>query len=482
MKKLAFLIIFFTSVNVFGQDSLPDEPITPQEWIKNMNYGSWWIFTPPNESDNWIYTDNYSPRILDSLQALGINGGRLQWQASDDFDETLHIPQYIIDFYDEMIDDMMERHMSICLMVHFTEKDMSEEVKQRTFNGWRQVCEAFQYKSHYLAISPVIEFHGWEDFYLVNGDTVWSSDPDYDKQVRIDSLNWLYDSLTVIFREYNPTRIMSYKPYASARRADFDELTFPFGNDPGPHSGEPIYYMASMSGGYGLGDWFKWSENMDPDTLQIIKEQTMRAGLDGDRDEGLHKAINYRDTSDIQFWVDHWDPAFWKRYFDDDGGVASDSEHWTIEQNLAYIKFFTDTLKAIGTAGAGMQTNKFWNDIDDDLIRLGDSYYKGYAVFDTMSVEMMNLLKSFKEDITTSVKRNNYTLNLTVYPNPATEYFYINLPIDANVTLYDMSGNKILQTNKRVVQLDDVSTGIYLVLVKDNNGQPLGISRLTVRH
>jgi hypothetical protein len=438
-----------------------------------MNYGSWWIFTAPNENDNWIYTDNYSPKILDSLQALGINGGRLHWQAADDFDETLHIPQYIIDFYDEVIDDMMERKMSVCLMVHFTDKDMNAEVKQRTFNGWRQVCEAFKNKSHYLAMCPVIEFHGWSDFYVVDGDTIRSSDEEYDMQVPRDSLNWLYDTLTVIFREYNPTRIMSYKPYASARRGEFETLDFPFGNDPAPHSGKPIYYMGSMSGSYGMGDWYKWAPDMDPETLKYIKEQTMCAGFAG-KDFGIHHAINYRDTSGIQFWVDHWDPAFWKRYGE------GETSQWTIEQNLAYIGFVMDTLKAIGSAGAGMQTSKFWNDKKDDLIRLGDSFWKGNADTDTMSVKLMKLLKS-KVDTSTSIRKRRFSFDVSVYPNPASSYFYVKLPQNANVVLYDMSGSLILRSDKRVIRLDDVQTGIYLVMVKDRNDKTLGWSKLVVK-
>ncbi len=424
-----------------------------------MNYGSWWIFRPPNENDNWIYTDNYSPRILDSLQALGINGGRLHWQAADDFDETLFIPEYIIDFYEEIIDDMMERKMSICLQVHFTESDMTDEVKQRTYNGWRQVCERFQDKSHYLAMCPVIEFHGWKD---------------YSSEVQVDSLNWLYDTLTVIFRETNPDRIMSYKPWGSASRAYFDELDFPFGNDPGPHSGEPIYYMASLSGSYGLGEWFKWAPDMDTNTLKKIKEQAMRSGLTNlTKDVGLHRAINFRDTSGIQFWVDHWDPSYWKHY--DEG----DSAQWSIDQNLAYIDFFMDTLKAIGSAGAGMQTSKFWNDKKDDLIRLGDSFWKGNADTDTMSVEMMNLLKSMV-DITMTIVKVYDTPGIKVYPNPASSFIQIEKPNDIEAALYSIDGNKVMDISDGSLQIN-FPAGIYLIFFKDKKQRNMKTEKLIIQ-
>ena len=474
MKNVLLVILLFTSVNIFAQSGPPDDPITPQEWLENMNYGSWWLFTPPNESDNWIMTDNYSSKMLDSLQALGINGGRLHWQAANDFDETLHIPQYIIDFYDGIIDDMMERKMSVCLQVHFADKEMTEEVKQRTFNGWRQVCEAFKNKSHYLAMCPMIEFHGWDDYYVVDGDTVWSTDAEYDENVKSDSLNWLYDSLTVIFRESNPDRIISFKPWGSARKAEFETLALPFGNDPGFDSDDPKYYMVSFSGSYGMGEWWRWEPNMDAGELKMIKEQTMRAGLSETKDAGIHHAINWREQTGIQFWCDHWDPAYWKRY------GQGDEEQWSIEQNLAYIKFFTDTLKAIGSAGAGMQTCKYWNDKKDDLIRLGDSFFKDVAEFDTMSVEMMKLLKSMADDTSTAVLKIHDSPRIKVYPNPATSFLNIEKPGDVSAVVYSLEGVSVAAINDGVQEID-FPAGLCLIVFMDKSGRVETTKKLIIQ-
>ncbi len=381
--------MWFGFGNLQAQNQKGETPLSPQAWVEKMNMGSWWLFTYPGRADNNILTDNYSPRILDSLQQMGINGGRLHWQAKDDFDSSLVLNQQAIDYFGEIIDDMTSRGMAVCFQIHTTEKAMTSRVIQRCINGWTQVCQAYKDKSYLLAMCPVIEFHGWDDYYLVNGDTIWKTDPAYDPQVKIDSLNWLYDTLTRIFRQYNPNRIMSYKPWGSASRAKFEDLTFPFGDDPAPNGDTAFYYVASMSGSYGMGEWWRWKKNMDPDTLQMIKEQTMRSGISTTKDVGVHHALLYRESTGIPFWIDHWDPAYWKRFFD------GEQAHWTIEQNLAYINFFNDTMRMQGLAGAGMQTRRFWNDKTDDLIRIGDHYlYPNYLGPDSMSVLMMQLLKS----------------------------------------------------------------------------------------
>ena len=325
-----------------------------------MNYGSWWIFNIPPEKDNKIKVDNYSPRIIDSLQALGINGGRLHWQAKDMFDKNGHLYKKSLDFVEKMVDDFMARNMAICLQISFGDKDMSPKVKQHYYNGWREVSERMRNKSHLLAMCPVIEFHGWED------DT-YNGKPMIKEMMR-DSLNWLYDTLTVIFRESNPTRIMSYKPWGSAKNAEFKTLDFPFGNDPTPDSGKPFYYIASFSGSYGLGHWERWTPDMPADELQALKDETMNAGRPvGKRVAGINAALKYREETGIPFWCDHWEPNYWAK-------SKSNSKHkgrpvWSIEQNVAYTEFFMDTLKAIGSGGAGLQTRRFWDDKTNDLIR-----------------------------------------------------------------------------------------------------------------
>ncbi len=472
-SSLLFFFLFSITLTLPAQSGPPDQPITPEEWLKNMNWGSWWIFTEPDDEDTNIPTI-YSPKILDSLMEMGIHGGRLHWQAKDDFLPDYTIKPEVLQFYSGVIDDMTSRGMSICLMVHFSDKNMTDSIKKRTFLGWQQVCEAFRNKSYLLAMCPMIEFHGWQEYYVKDGDTIWSTDPAYDPQVRIDSLNWLYDSLTRIFRKTNPERIISYKPWGSARKAQFEQLALPFADDPPFESDEPKYYMVSFSGSYGMGEWWRWRPDMDPDTLQMIKEQTMRAGLSATKDAGFHHAINWRAQTGIQFWIDHWHPAFWKRI---DGTVK---DHWTYEQNLAYINFFIDTMLAQHTAGAGMQTRQFWNDNTNDLIRLGDNFSPGgrHPEYDTMSVKMMQLLRH-KASLLSVKDTYGNTHNITLYPNPAKNLFTIEKPYQLSAELFSITGEKLTH----LVSGTNVLTfrpGIYLIVFKSPGGKIVDTRKLII--
>ncbi len=380
-----FLLIWFPAAISQEQNTPPDEPLSPQQWVEKMTYGSWWIFNIPPEKDNRIKIKYYEPRILDSLMALGIHGGRLHWQAKNMFDNKNMIYKKSLDFVEKMVDDFLARDMAICLQVSFGDKDMSPGIKQRYYNGWRQISERMAGKSHLLAMCPVIEFHGWEN------DT-YEGKPLTRKMLQ-DSLNRLYDTLTIIFRESNPTRIMSYKPWGAAKNAEFNTLDFPFGNDPDAKSGKPFYYVASFSGAYGIGDWSKWYPGMPADELQKLKDQTMNAGRPlytkkgKKKIAGINAAVKFREKTNIPFWCDHWEPNFWGK--GKEKAKAKGKKQWTIEQNIAYTEFFMDTLKAIGSAGAGLQTRRFWNDQTDDL------YRKKHYMTDSekMSVAIIELFK-----------------------------------------------------------------------------------------
>ncbi|NPA35369.1 MAG: hypothetical protein GXO47_00815 [Chlorobi bacterium] len=385
MKYIITLTLLLLPVFLSAQQGPPDKPLSPQKWVEKMNYGSWWIFNIPPEKDNAIKVANYSPRIIDSLQALGINGGRLHWQAKNMFDKNNHLYTRSLDFVEKMVDDFMERDMAICLQISFGDKDMSPEIKQRYYNGWKEVSERMKNKSHLLAMCPVIEFHGWEN------DT-YNGKPLTRKMLQ-DSLNRLYDTLTVIFREDNPTRIMSYKPWGAAKNAEFETLDFPFGNDPASDSGKPFYYIASFSGSYGIGHWEKWYPGMPADELQALKDETMNGGRSlvtkkgKKRLSGINAALKFRENTGIPFWCDHWEPNYWGK--SKKKSQAKGKKVWSIKQNIAYTEFFMDTLKAVGSGGAGLQTRRFWNDKTNDFYR----EHPGMTESEEMSVEVIKLFR-----------------------------------------------------------------------------------------
>jgi hypothetical protein len=75
-------------------------------------------------------------------------------------------------------------------------------------------------------------------------------------------------------------------------------------------------------------------------------------------------------------------------------------------------------------------------------------------------------------DNTTSVSTITTAPNAeyTVYPNPATDFFSVKGSDVEQIELYQINGQKILQTNNQNVQISALESGVYLVKVKNRNG------------
>jgi len=456
IKNVLLVIILTTFLSSMAQP--PDPPLTPQQWIDKMDVGHWWIFQIPPAANNNI-TVNYSERILDSLQTnFCINGGRLHWVIESphysSYDANGEIPQSILDEVHSIIDDFMERDMAICLNIQFTNPDlikpgMSQALRNRMKNAWVRVSEELKDVSHNLAMSPVIEFHGWQNL---------------GNPVRQDSLNVLYHELTTIFRQHNPTRIMSYKPWGSAKRAEFNTLDYPFGNDPLPGSGQPFYYVSSFSGSAGLGDWDTWSPNMSQQDLDALHFQTINAGSSDPANVwGIRAAIEHRNNTAIPFWMDHWRPNYHKNY--------GTPEQWTMEQNIAYTEFFINKLREIGSGGAFFQTRTFWNENTNDLIRLTPNS----PDTDVMSVMFMDQLHDMCE-ASLEISENETQQDIIIYPNPVDNTLqikYSNIK-PSNIYLYSIKGKdltKILsyddKDNTLKISTKDLSKGVYFLKINN---------------
>jgi len=458
--KIIYIFLFGLSFFIHAQTP-PDAPLEPQQWVDKMGIGSWWIFQIPPAPDTSI-TIAYSDNVLDSLQTnFCINGGRLHWvlesPSYSSYDANGEIPQETIDVMHRIIDDFMERDMAICLNIQFTNPNdikngMNETLKTRMKNAWATVSNEFKDKSHNLAMCPVIEFHGWENL---------------GNPARQDSLNVLYHDLTTIFRVNNPTRIMSYKPWGSAKRGESATLDFPFGNDPLPEDTEQFYYVSSFSGSAGMGDWNTWYEGMPQSELDALHFQTMNAGSSNPANVwGMRAVMQHREDTGIPFWCDHWRPNYHK--------TAGTNQQWTMEQNLAYVAFFENKLLEIGSAGAGIQTRTFWSDETNDLIRQTETSTDG----EIMSVQFMDLLQTMCEEASLSISEEYNNLNkMQIFPNPATDYIHIEMEnIDKEeLQIYNLLGRNISSgisieynsPNKATINLKGIKNGLYFIKTKN---------------
>ena len=455
MKKLTVLFLLIFCVSGYSQTP-PDAPLLPQNWVNKMGIGHWWIFTIPPAPNTNITTD-YSDKILDSLQnKFCLNGGRLHWVVESphysSYDNNDEIPQSTIDFVGNIIDDFMQRDMAICLSIQFnnpnTIKDgLSQDLRTRMKNNWKKISQSFKGKSHNLAMSPVIEFHGWQNL---------------GNPARQDSLNVLYDELTTIYREDNPTRIMSYKPWGAAKRAEFNTLDYPFGNDPLPNQGQDFYYVSAFSGSAGLGDWQNWTPTMSQQDLDALHFQTINGGSSNANNVwGIRAALQHRTDTGIPFWMDHWRPNYHKNY--------GTPQQWTMEQNMAYVDFFINKIKEIGSAGAFFQTRTFWNEQTDDLIRLTNNA----TDLDIMSVMFMDYLQTNCQNLSVSDNTNNL---LNVYPTLTNDKIIIegfSLPYANKIKIYSIFGRdfsdkidfQIIDQSKIKVGIKSLKRGIYFLKV-----------------
>lgn len=453
-----FTILFLFFVLSGNGQSPPDSPLKPQEWIDKMGIGSWWIFNIP-PAPNTNITISYSSAILDSLQnKFCINGGRLHWVIESpkysSYDANGELPQQYIDYIAAIIDDFMVRDMAISLNIQFLSPgtEMTEANKTKMKNAWAKVSDEFKDVSHNLAMCPVIEFHGWQN---------------YDKKARQDSLNKLYHDLTYIFREKNPTRIMSYKPWGAAKRGEAYTLDFPFGDDPSPQDTQQFYYVASFSGSAGLGDWGKWYPDMPQSELEKLYFQTMNGGSDDTTNVwGMNAMIKFRDDTGIPFWCDHWRPNYHKK--------ANTPEQWTMEQNLAYVEFFENKLREIGSAGAGLQTRTFWNDDTDDLIRLNSNSTDS----DIMSVKFMNLLEDMCHTTSDVSGLNKKSTLIKLYPNPANDFLHLEKEniYQEKFDIYNILGESLKPiidvyydgVDNATIDLRNIIKGIYFIKSKNS--------------
>lgn len=70
-------------------------------------------------------------------------------------------------------------------------------------------------------------------------------------------------------------------------------------------------------------------------------------------------------------------------------------------------------------------------------------------------------------DSTLSVNVEEIEFDLNYFPNPVSDKLSINYTNDINISVFDINGRKILQTNNKTIDFSDFDYGIYLLQIKD---------------
>ena len=57
--------------------------------------------------------------------------------------------------------------------------------------------------------------------------------------------------------------------------------------------------------------------------------------------------------------------------------------------------------------------------------------------------------------------------NLLIYPNPSASIINIKSSGNVTSTIYDITGKKVLYTKSKIIDISNLSKGIYLIKIKD---------------
>jgi Secretion system C-terminal sorting domain len=69
-----------------------------------------------------------------------------------------------------------------------------------------------------------------------------------------------------------------------------------------------------------------------------------------------------------------------------------------------------------------------------------------------------------------NINENNPDNNFKIYPNPASDYFTIEMENELkSVEIYSIHGQKVLTSNSKSINVSDLSKGIYFVRIEDQN-------------
>ncbi len=110
-------------------------------------------------------------------------------------------------------------------------------------------------------------------------------------------------------------------------------------------------------------------------------------------------------------------------------------------------------------SGAAMSTKTFQGQIDE-------FYLYNRALTPTEIVEVKNAVSGFlsSQDFTSK------NLKATIYPNPASDNFNIKMENDVkSIEIYSLQGQKVLTSSNKNINVSNLSKGIYLVRIEDEN-------------
>lgn len=168
-------------------------------------------------------------------------------------------------------------------------------------------------------------------------------------------------------------------------------------------------------------------------------------------------------------------------HFAASGGNHSNASAIAVNQWVHYVFSYDGVQSKIYKNGVLLNTSpKSWNTINNsNLFRLGltesgNSNYFNAAVDDlkiyNYVISDADATSLYSNNVLSSEKFNSQNLKATIYPNPASTNFTIEMENEVkSVEIYSIQGQKVLTSKAKNVNVSNLSKGMYLVRIEDTN-------------
>ena len=159
----------------------------------------------------------------------------------------------------------------------------------------------------------------------------------------------------------------------------------------------------------------------------------------------------------------------------------------TTEEYESVLIFMNDVACTNANAGYGMWTVGAGADtvlIDDAIYSFSPSLGIHYDIIGIVeySYSEWKVLPRMSSDISVHTGINESEILVSLYPNPVSSILYINADIDGNIEVYNLSGQRVFNTEFNETLSIDVSnfnSGLYNLILTDNNGTRI-INRIII--
>ena len=108
--------------------------------------------------------------------------------------------------------------------------------------------------------------------------------------------------------------------------------------------------------------------------------------------------------------------------------------------------------------------NGVWTDVLPTIDQANNTLtydFTALVSFTTVTASSVNATLSVKP-----IKINDF---VKVYPNPATDYLFIKSNLNYQSTLYNVAGQRVMQSNAKTLNVVDLPSGVYLLQLKSEN-------------